>query len=223
MRNSALVLGGLLVAAGCGTSEGEAAPEAAVAATEISTAAVGLPAGAQEVQARLAASPRHGEWVTVRTSPTDSVRAWVVYPERSTPAPVIVVVHEIFGLSHWVRGVADQFAAEGFIAIAPDLLTMNNIPLGADGAPDADIARAQIANLNTDVVHQQILAVAEYGMALPAAQKKYGIVGYCWGGDGLLRARPPLAVARGLGRLLRHQPGHRPVRVDQRADPRSLW
>jgi len=178
MRQVTLVLGILLWAAGCSGSEGEAAP----AAAEVIGAPDPLPASAQEAEARLAASPRHGEWATIRTSATDSVRAWVVYPERSTPAPVILVVHEIFGLSHWVRAVADQFAAEGFIAIAPDLLTMKNLPLGADGAPDADRARAEIGSLDRDVLHQQLLAVAEYGMSLPAAERRYGIVGYCWGG-----------------------------------------
>lgn len=83
-----------------------------------------LPAGATDAEARLKASPRHGEWATIKTSPTDSVVAWVVYPERRDKAPVVVVIHEIFGLSTWIRGVADQLAADGFIAIAPDLLTM---------------------------------------------------------------------------------------------------
>jgi carboxymethylenebutenolidase len=141
-----------------------------------------LPAGAQEAMARLAASPRHAEWVTVATGPRDSVRAFVVYPERSTPAPVVLVVHEIFGLSHWIRAVADQLAADGFIAIAPDMLTMRGIPPGADGAPDADVARSEIQTLDRDALHRQLLAVAEYGMSLPAAQRRYGIVGYCWGG-----------------------------------------
>lgn len=79
-----------------------------------------VPPGAEETEARLATSPRHGEWVTVRTGPSDSVNAWVVFPERPDAAPVVLVVHEIFGLSHWVRAVADQLAADGFIAIAPD-------------------------------------------------------------------------------------------------------
>src|SRR5262245_7381188 len=70
--------------------------------------AAGLPAGAADVVARLQASPRHGEWVTVKTGQNDSVRAYLVYPERRTNAPVVLVIHEIFGLSNWVRGVADQ-------------------------------------------------------------------------------------------------------------------
>jgi carboxymethylenebutenolidase len=140
-----------------------------------------LPADASGAPARLAASPRHGEWVTIRTGGTDSLRAWVVYPERSTKAPVVVVVHEIFGLSSWIRAVADQLAADGFIAIAPDLLTMKNLPEGPDSVV-APLATAAIRTLDAGWVQNQLDAVGQYGMSLPAAQKKYGIVGFCWGG-----------------------------------------
>ncbi len=141
-----------------------------------------LPAGAADANARLQASPRHGEWVMIRTG-ADSVRAWVVYPERAERAPVVLVVHEIFGLSNWIRAVADQVAADGFIAIAPDLLTMKDVPRAADGESDASAARAVIGQLRTEDVHRQLQAVAEWGMQLPAARPAYGIVGYCWGGS----------------------------------------
>jgi carboxymethylenebutenolidase len=142
----------------------------------------GLPAGSGDVAARLAASPRHGEYVMIATGPGDSVRAWVVYPERSSKAPVIVVVHEIFGLSTWIRGVADQLAADGFIAIAPDLLTGKAFPAaGADTLTQA-AATAAIRSLQPADVQRQLAAVGRYGMSLPAAQRKYGIVGFCWGG-----------------------------------------
>lgn len=117
----------------------------------------------------------------VRTGPNDSVRAWVVYPERSGRAPVVLVVHEIYGLSTWVRGVADQLAANGYIAIAPDLLT-GKVPLQGDTMAAA-AAAAAIRALRPDDVHRQLEAVARYGMNLPTATKKYGIVGYCWGGS----------------------------------------
>lgn len=142
-----------------------------------------LPADAGHALARLNESPRHGEWQMIRTGETDSVRAWVVYPERSEPAPVVLVVHEIFGLTGWVRGVADQLAAEGFIAVAPDLLTMKNIPVGENGDPDRQQATTQIRTLERADVHRQLRAVAEWAMALPAATDRYGIVGYCWGGS----------------------------------------
>lgn len=143
-----------------------------------------IPAGAADAEARLAASPRHGEWAMVSVDGgTDSVRAWVVYPERRGRAPVVIVVHEIFGLTNWVRGVADQLAADGFIAIAPDFLTGRNVPMGPNGEPVRDSATASIRGVDPGQVQRRIDAVARYGMALPAAAQRYGIVGYCWGGS----------------------------------------
>lgn len=142
-----------------------------------------LPAGAIDVAPRLSRSPRHGEWVMIRTGPSDSVKAWVVFPERATKAPVVLVVHEIYGLSTWVRGVADQLAADGYIAIAPDLLTGKVSPAaGADTLTQA-AASAAIRTLASVDVHRQLAAVGAYGMALPAAERRYGIVGFCWGGS----------------------------------------
>src|SRR5512141_2992002 len=139
-----------------------------------------LPADAATARARLDSSPRHGEWVMIPAG-KDSVRAWIVYPERKTKAPVVVVVHEIYGLSPWIRSVADQLAADGFIAIAPDLLTSRNLPNSMDSVP-AHLATPAISTLNAADVHRQITAAANYAMALPAAFPKYGIVGFCWGG-----------------------------------------
>jgi carboxymethylenebutenolidase len=141
------------------------------------------PASAATAEQRLEASPRHGEWVVIKTSATDSVRAWLVFPERRNNAPVVVVIHEIFGLSNWVRSVADQLAADGFIAIAPDLLTMKNVPNNEKGEPAPDAARAAIQTLVPADYQRDMRATAEYAMNLPAAKKTYGVVGYCWGGS----------------------------------------
>lgn len=127
-------------------------------------------------------SPRHGEWMMIRTPEGDSVRTWVVFPERSTQSPVVLVVHEIFGLSPWIRGVADQLAAAGFIAVAPDLLTGHAIP-GSPLNPDGRAATAAIRTLDVDDVHRQLSAVAAHVMQHPAALPRYGIVGFCWGGQ----------------------------------------
>lgn len=144
----------------------------------------GIPAGAADAAARLANSTRHGEWVKIAWEPgaTDSLMAWVVYPESSKKAPVVVVIHEIFGLSTWVRGVADQLAADGFIAVAPDLLSR------ARGGPSADELRSDsatklIRGVTVPEMNRGVAAAAHYGLALPAASKKYGVVGYCWGGS----------------------------------------
>jgi len=140
-----------------------------------------LPPGADGAMARLSSSPRHGELVMVSTGPSDSVRAWIVYPEKKTKAPVIIVVHEIFGLSTWIRAVSDQLAADGFIAVAPDFLTMKQIPEGPDSVRE-QAARAAIRTLRPADVQRQITAVANHAMALPAALPRYGVVGFCWGG-----------------------------------------
>ena len=158
------------------------APRPASGGTAQGTA--GIPASASNAQARLAASPRHGEWVKVAWEPgsSDSLMAWVVYPSTSrTKSPVVVVVHEIFGLQTWVRGVADQVAADGFIAIAPDLLSR------VRGGPSTeelsgDSARKLIQGVNSADRNKGIAAAARYAMSQPSAAQKYGVIGYCWGG-----------------------------------------
>src|SRR5947207_1010328 len=83
-----------------------------------------IPASGDDAAAALKGSPRHGEWMDVPIPESDvKLHTWVVYPERKDKAPVVLVIHEIFGMTDWVRGVADQLAAEGFIAVAPDLLS----------------------------------------------------------------------------------------------------
>lgn len=141
----------------------------------------GLPPDAEHAVARLNASPRHGQFVMIPRAGGDSLRAWIVYPERATKAPVVVVVHEIFGMSDWVRAVTDQLASEGFIAIAPDFLSGETLP----GAPDSiptQAAVAAVSKLNPAAVQRDIDVAARYAMALPSALPKYGIVGFCWGG-----------------------------------------
>ena len=144
-----------------------------------------LPPSANTAPARLKASPRHGEWVKVAWEPgsKDSIMAWIVYPSTSNAkTPVVVVVHEIFGLSTWVRGVADQVAADGFIAIAPDLLSkLRGGPTSDELASDS--ATKLIRGLNSIERNKGIAAVAKYAMSQPSAAQKYGVIGFCWGGS----------------------------------------
>lgn len=173
-----------LAAAGCTTTQAgtsTAGSSAAASSSSVSVQSSSLPPDAEHALARLNSSPRHGEYAMIKVGQSDSLRLWVVYPERKTKAPVVVVVHEIFGLSDWIRSVADQLAADGFIAIAPDFLTMKNLPQGSDSAA-TQAAVAAIRTLDAQQVQRMIDAAAQYGMALPAAQKRYGVVGFCWGG-----------------------------------------
>jgi len=151
--------------------------------------AVSLGLGAQALPpveagslAALDASPRHGEWVTVPEG-AGGVQTWVVYPERADAAPVIVLIHEIYGLTDWVRAVADAYAAQGFLVVAPDLLS-GKAPNGKDGSSafTQDSARMAIAKLDAAEVTSRLDAVARWATAQPSATKSFGVVGFCWGG-----------------------------------------
>lgn len=83
-----------------------------------------LPASGQDwAKANLAKSPRHGEFVTIKEANGRALQAWVVYPEVKDKAPVVVMIHEIFGLSDWAREMADELAGAGYIVVEPDLLS----------------------------------------------------------------------------------------------------
>ncbi len=146
-------------------------------------AAQGLPPGEDSAVARLNASPRHGEWVTYDAGRGDSVKAWVVYPETRHKAPVVIVIHEIFGLTDWIRSVTDQLAAEGFIAIAPDLLSGKGPGGGGTSSVDRQGAIALIQKLTPEEVQRRLIGAALYATALPAARSEVGSVGFCWGGS----------------------------------------
>lgn len=151
-----------------------------------SVAGQALPPGNEDATQRLNDSPRHGEWVEYEAATTagghDPVRAWIVYPERPDPAPVVVVIHEIYGLTDWIRAVADQLAADGFIAIAPDLLTGHGPDGGGTESVDQQGAVALVRGLEQADVNRRIRAAAEHAMAHPAAVEQAATLGFCWGG-----------------------------------------
>ena len=169
----------------------------AVLAAGTTLSAQSLPASDDTARARLNASPRHGEWVKVESG-GDTINAWVVYPERSDPAPVVLVIHEIYGLTDWIRSVADQLAAEGYIAIAPDILTGKGPGGGGTESVDRDGAVALVRALDRGEVVVRLNAVARYATSLPAAQDKWASLGFCWGGStsfAYAAAQPSLSAA----------------------------
>lgn len=131
---------------------------------------------------RLEKSPRHLEWVKVKHGNRE-VNCFVAYPEVSEKATAVVVIHEIFGLTDWVRGVADQLAEAGFIAIAPDLLS-GAAPDGGGTAElgGGDAVRKAISSLSPDQITADLNAVVDYVAKLPAANGKVAVSGFCWGG-----------------------------------------
>ena len=156
-------------------------------------------AGAQDwAKATLEKSPRHGEWVQLKHGDR-TVSAFVVYPEVKNKATAVVVIHEIFGMTEWVQTVADQLAANGYIAIAPDLLSGMG-PNGGRSNSFADMngVREAISKLPPDQITADLNAAADYVKKLPAANGKVVVGGFCWGGSQTFRFatnRPDLAAS----------------------------
>jgi carboxymethylenebutenolidase len=133
-------------------------------------------------KARLDASPRHHEYVTLKHD-NRSLQAFVVYPEVKTKATVVVLIHEIFGLSDWAKEMADELAGQGFIVVAPDLLS----GLGPNGGGssaflDRDSTTKAVSGLDASQVMADLDAAADYGKKIPAANGKVVTAGFCWGG-----------------------------------------
>jgi carboxymethylenebutenolidase len=127
---------------------------------------------------RLEPVTTHGEWVKYARG-TDSIRAYVAYPERKTKAPAVIVIHEIFGLTDWEPTVADRLAKEGFVAIVPDLLSSKH----GKSPVDPDSGRKLVGELEPDRVTADLDATYAYVNALPAVLKdRIGTIGFCWGG-----------------------------------------
>jgi carboxymethylenebutenolidase len=145
------------------------------------------PASAQDwAKTRLEKSPRHGEWVKVKNGDRE-VTSFVVYPEVKEKAPAVVVIHEIFGLTDWVRGVADQLAEAGYIAIAPDLLSGAGPKGGGSDSFKGEEVRKAIMSLPPDQVTADLNAATAYVAKLPACDGKVAVGGFCWGGGQAFR------------------------------------
>jgi carboxymethylenebutenolidase len=144
-------------------------------------------ASAQDwAKATLEKSPRHREWVTVKHDGR-SVETFVVYPESKGKTPVVLIIHEIFGMTDWVEDLADQVAAAGYIAVAPDLLS----GMGPNGGRSSSFAQGKaveaVSGLNPDQVTADLNAAADYGKKLPASNGKLFVGGFCWGGSQTFR------------------------------------
>ena len=155
----------------------------AAMARQAAPAVANLPADDMGAVDRLAKSPRKGEFVTINVGGTP-MRTFVVRPAGTAPAPVVIVIQEVFGLSDWIRGVADQLAADGFIAVAPDLLAGK----GASGGDSASFATEKermqpTLALTTDEVVARLKAAREWGLKQPRANGKSATVGFCFGGQ----------------------------------------
>ena len=159
-----------------------------------------LPPDEEHAKAVLDKSPRHGEFVDVKMPDGKTViNTWVVYPERSDKAPVVLVIHEIYGLTDWIRAVTDQLAKAGYIAVAPDLISgMGPGGGGTESAKDRDEVVRLIRGLKPEETIARLNAVRDYAIHIPSADGKIATVGFCWGGTNSFlyaTAQPDLQAA----------------------------
>ncbi len=140
-------------------------------------------ASAQDwAKTRLEASPRHREYVPIKHGDR-TVQTFVVYPEVKQKVPVVILIHEIFGLSDWAKSMADDLAAAGFIVVAPDLLSGSGPNGGGtDSFSGMDAITKAVSGLNADTVTADLDAVADFAKKIPAGNGKIATVGFCWGG-----------------------------------------
>lgn len=143
---------------------------------------------ANSIKDELEKSPRHGEWVKITAADKHELNAFIVFPEVKEPATAIIVIHEIFGLTDWIRLVADRLAADGFVAICPDLLSgMGPEGGGTESFDSGDDVRRAIRGLAPERVTTDLDAVLKYVRDLPSTNDKVAISGFCWGGKQTFR------------------------------------
>jgi carboxymethylenebutenolidase len=160
--------------------------------------AVALSSAQDWAKKRLDASPRHQEWIQLKNGDRN-IKAFVVYPERKDKAPVVLLIHEIMGMTDWVQATADEFAARGYIAIAPDFLSGMG-PNGGrtDSFADVGKVREAIGMLPPAQITGDLNAAFDYAKKIPSANGKVAVAGFCWGGGQAFRYatdRPDLAAA----------------------------
>jgi carboxymethylenebutenolidase len=136
------------------------------------------------------------EYVKLRAADGHQLSNYVALP-AGEPKAALVVVQEIFGVNAHIRSVAEGYAKDGFLSVAPALFDRiePGIELGYQGA-DLETARNLIPKINPEKAEADIQAALEY--AANATGKKVGVIGYCYGGTlawlAATRLRPAAAV-----------------------------
>lgn len=144
----------------------------------------GIPVAAQDYALdQLEHSPRHHEWIEIAANGR-TIHAFAAFPEREDDAPAVLVIHENRGLTDWVRSFADQVAAAGYLAVAPDLLSEFDDEHERTGDFESDdAARSAIYELDADRVTADLHAVRAHIAGMPSSDGRVVVAGFCWGGS----------------------------------------
>ena len=143
------------------------------------------------------------EFTTLKAADGHELAAYVARP-AGEPLAGLVVVQEVFGVNAHIRSVADGYAKDGFLAVAPALFDRieRGVELGYEGA-DMQRAMSFIPRLNIDNAVADSAAALEF--AESATGKKAGVIGYCFGGTlawlAATRLHPGAAVGYYGGRI----------------------
>lgn len=168
----AALVAGFMILRSSGDSTAEAASEGG-GATGASSEAPAPP----DYTARLEAYSGHGEWVRYPAEDGTEITGYIAYPEVPDPAPAVIVIHEIFGMSDWVRTVVHDIAEQGYVALAPDLLSR------VGGTEGADDARTAIRDLDPEGITMDLDATKTHLRSLDAVNgDRVAVIGFCWGG-----------------------------------------
>lgn len=119
-----------------------------------------------------------GNFIDLKAADGFVFPAYVAQPAGS-PRGAVVVLQEIFGVNSHIRSVADGYAADGYLAIAPS--TFHRVKPGVDMGYTPEDIQAGIA-LKGKVSVDMALMDTTAAIKAAAEAGKVGIVGYCWGG-----------------------------------------
>ena len=136
---------------------------------------------ANSAKEQLENSPRHGEWVKITTETGREVSAFIVFPEVKENAASVIVIHEIFGLTDWIRQVGDELAKAGFVAICPDFLSGMGPNGGGTDSFEGNSVRRAIRDLDPDQITADLKAVTKYVRDLPSTTDVVAVSGFLLG------------------------------------------
>lgn len=169
-----------LILMGCGENKKESSDTAEVYPV------IAEPDTTKTAAQELSESPRHHEWVTLEHGDR-KFQAFVVYPESDSKTKSVIVIHENRGLNDWARLFADQLAAEGYLVIAPDLISNTQGKRRTTDFENSDAARDAIYALDPDQVTADLNATYQYIKNDPASTGEVAVAGFCWGGSQTFR------------------------------------
>lgn len=135
-----------------------------------------------DLTSNLSESPRHQEWVEINNN-GKIIYAFVVYPENKEKSAAVMMIHENKWLNDWARSMADQIAAEGYIVVAPDLLSSYDatIQKTSDFASPDDATQALYA-LSQETITSDLSAVSKYIKEIESYNGNLVSAWFCWGG-----------------------------------------